>query len=112
MSGNTGSGVWADAACRSTGIETLLKAKGLTRHIHRKGRRGKPLTGQARKSIQAKSCMRVRVDHVFGAQANTMGGPILRTTGILRTKARIGMKTLACNTRRRVQLRRLDPRPA
>jgi hypothetical protein len=41
-----------------------------------------------------------------------MGGPILRTTGILRTKARIGMKTLACNTRRRVQLRRLDPRPA
>ena len=53
--GNSGSGVWADAACRSAEIETDLKARGLTSHIHRKGKRGKPLTEQAQKSNRTKS---------------------------------------------------------
>jgi IS5 family transposase len=33
--GNTGFGVWADAAYRSAEIETELKATGLSSHIHR-----------------------------------------------------------------------------
>ena len=37
MRANTGAGVWADVAYRSAEIETTLKAKGLTSHIHRKG---------------------------------------------------------------------------
>ena len=43
MRGNTGSGVWADAAYRSEEMEAKLKAAKLTSHIHRKGKRGKPL---------------------------------------------------------------------
>jgi IS5 family transposase len=112
MRGNTGSGVWADAAYRSAEIETTLKAKGLTSHIHRKGKRRKPLTEQTRKSNRTKSSVRVRVEHIFGAQANDMGRTIVRTIGMLRTKAKIGMKNLAYNMRRLVQLRRLDPCPA
>ena len=110
--GNTGSGVWADAAYRSAEIEAALKARKLTSHIHRKGQRGKPLTGQASKSNRTKSTVRVRVEHIFGAQANDMGGTLVRTIGLVRAKAKIGMKNLAYNMRRLGQLRRLNPCPA
>ncbi len=110
--GNTGSGVWADAAYRSEEMETALKARGLTSHIHRKGKRGKPLTEQAQKSNRPKSTVRVRVEHIFGAQANDMGGTLVRTIGLVRAKAKIGMKNLAYNMRRLGQLGRLNPCPA
>ena len=110
--GNTGSGVWADAAYRSAEIEAVLKARKLTSHIHRKGKRGKPLTGQAQKSNRTKSSVRVRVEHIFGAQANDMGGTLVRTIGLVRAKAKIGMKNLAYNMRRLGQLGRLNPCPA
>ena len=109
--GNTGSGVWADAAYRSEDMEAKLKARKLTSHIHRKGKRGKPLTEQAKGSKRTKSSVRVRVEHVFGAQANDMGGTLVRTIGLARAKARIGMKNLACNMRRLGQLRRINPCP-
>jgi IS5 family transposase len=57
--GNTGFGVWADAAYRSAEIETELKATGLSSHIHRKGKRGKPLTEQVKASNRTKSSVRV-----------------------------------------------------
>ena len=57
--GTTGSGVWAGTAWRSAGIGAVLKARKLTSHIHRKGQRGKPLTGQARQSNRTKSSLRV-----------------------------------------------------
>ena len=112
MQGNTGAGVWADAAYRSEQMEAKLKARKLTSHIHRKGKRGKPLTEQAKGRNRTKSSVRVRVEHVFGAQANDMGGTLVRTIGLARAKARIGMKNLACNIRRLGQLRRINPCPA
>ena len=110
--GNTGSGVWADAAYRSEDMEAKLKARKLTSHIHRKGKRGKPLTERAQNSNRTKSTVRVRVEHIFGAQANDMGGTLVRTIGLARAKARIGMKNLACNIRRLGQPGRLNPCPA
>ena len=123
--GNTGSGVWADAAYRSTEIEATLKARKLTSHIHRKGKRGKPLTQQAQNSNRTRSTVRVRVEPGFGAQANDMGGTLVRTIGVasgcsnrwrdpwrLRAKARIGTPNIVYNMRRLGQLRRLDPCPA
>jgi IS5 family transposase len=74
--GNTGSGVWADAAYRSEEMEVKLCAQNLKSHIHRKGKRGKPLTEQAKGSNRTKSTVRVRVEHVFGAQTNDMGGTL------------------------------------
>ena len=125
MRGNTASGVWADAAYRSEKIETKLRARGFTSRIHRKGKMGKPLTEQARKSNKTKSSVRVRpsrackgmheravVEHVFGAQTNDMGGTLVRTIGLSRAKAKIGMKNLAYNIRRLGQLRRINPFPA
>ena len=112
MRGNTGAGVWADAAYRSEAMEAKLRARKLKSHIHRKGKRGKPLTDQATGSNRTKSTVRVRVEHVFGAQVNDMGGTLVRTVGMARAKPKIGMKNIAYNIRRLVQLRRIHPCPA
>ena len=112
MRGNTGSGVWADAAYRSEEMAAKLRDRKLKSHIHRKGKRGKPLTEQAKGSNRTKSTVRVRVEHVFGAQANDMGGTLVRTIGLVRARARIGMKTLAYNMRHLCQLGRINPCPA
>ena len=101
-----------DPAYRSEDMEAKLHAHKLTRHIHRKGKRGKPLTEQGRASNRTKSTVRARVEHIFAAQANDMGGTLVRTIGGVRARAKIGMKNLACNMRRPVQLRRMDPCPA
>lgn len=114
MRGSTGRGVWADAAYRSEGMEVKLRARGLKSRIHRKGKRGKPLSEQGKASNRTKSTVRVRVrvEHVFGAQTNDMGGTLVRTIGLVRARAKIGMKNLAYNMRRLAQLRRLTPCPA
>ena len=112
MRGNTGSDVWADAAYRSEEMEAKLRARGLKSRIHRKGKRGKPLGEQGKASNRTKSSIRVRVEHVFGAQTNDMGGTLVRTIGMVRARARIGIKNLTYNMRRLVQLRRLNPCPA
>jgi len=69
----------------------MLAEKGLTSRIHRKGR----------------SKVRVRVEHIFGSQSNDMGATQVRSIGIVRAKARIGLKNLTYNMRRLVQLERL-----
>ena len=116
MRGNTGAGVWADAAYRSEEMAAKLRDRKLKSHIHRKGKRGKPLTEQAGRTNRTKSASlaigRVRVEHVFGAQANDMGRTLVRTIGLVRARARIGMKTLAYNMRRLCQLGRINPCPA
>lgn len=112
IQGNTGSDVWADSAYRSEEMEAMLRARGLKSRIHRKGKRGKPLSEQGKASNRTKSAVRARVEHVFGAQTNDMGGTLMRTIGIVRAKAKIGMKNIAYNMRRLAQLHRLNPCPA
>jgi IS5 family transposase len=93
-------------------MEAKLRDRKLKSHIHRKGKRGKPLSEQGKGSNRTKSSVWVRVEHVFGAQANDMGGTLVRTIGLVRAKAKIGMKNLAYNMRRLTQLHRLNPCPA
>ena len=104
---NTALGVWADSAYRSAELETALKQKGLRSRIHRKGRRNKPLSEREKQGNKTRSSVRVRVEHVFGAQSNDMGGTLVRSVGLARAKARIGLKNLAYNMRRLVQLEHL-----
>ena len=56
---------------------------------------------------KTRSKVRVRVEHVFGAQTNDMGGTLVRSIGLVRARARIGLKNLTYNMRRLVQLERL-----
>ena len=75
-----------------------MKAKGLTSRIHRKGYRNRPLRDWEKAGNRIRSRFRARVEHVFGAQHNDMGGTLVRS---------IGLKNLAYNMRRLVHLRRL-----
>jgi len=104
---NTASEVWADSAYRSALIEAKLAEKGLNSRIHRKSHRNKPLSKREMRGNKTRSKVRARVEHVFGAQSNDMGGTLVRSIGLVRAKARIGLKNLAYNMRRLVQLERL-----
>ena len=104
---NTASDVFADSAYRSAEIEAKLAEQGLKSRIHRKGRRGRPLGEREQQGNRTRSKVRARVEHVFGAQANDMGGTLVRSIGLVRAKARIGLKNLAYNMRRLVQLERI-----
>ena len=111
MQGNTGAGVWADPAYRSEEMEARLRARDLKSRIHRKGKRDKPLSEQGKASNRTKSAVRARVEHVFGAQTNDMGGTLVRTIGMVRAKAKIGMKNLACNEEGKELIRGINSPP-
>lgn len=104
---NTASTVWADSAYRSAEIEAKLREKGLKSRIHRKAHHTKPLSTREQQGNKTHSKVRARVEHVFGAQSNDMGGTLVRSIGLVRAKARIGLKNLAYNMRRLTQLERL-----
>jgi len=108
---NTAGSVWADSAYRSAEIEQKLVQRGLTSCIHRKAGRGRPLGKHEKRGNTTRSRVRVRVEHVFGAQHNDMGGTLVRCIGIARATARIGLKNLAYNMRRLTQLETLQVAP-
>jgi hypothetical protein len=60
-----------------------------------------------RRTRTAKRAEFERAEHVFGAQQNSPGGRIVRTIGIARAKAKIGLQNLAYNMRRLVTLERM-----
>ena len=95
-----GRDIWADSAYRSAEIETELKAKRLRSKIHYKGYRNKALTTQQQTWNRARSRIRARVEHVFGHQVTAMGGKLIRTIGLLRARAKIGLKNLTYNLQR------------
>ena len=92
---NTSEDVYADSAYRSAETEARLKARGSRNH---------PLSDAQAAANRRKSKVRVRVEHIFGAQENTPGGRLVRTIGIIRAKAKIGLQNLAYNIRRLVVL--------
>ena len=59
--------------------------------------RNKPLNEREKRGNETRSKVRARVEHVFGAQSNDMGGTLVRGIGLVRAKARIGLKNLAYN---------------
>ena len=105
--GNTSTDVFADSAYRSAEIEATLKAGGFKSRIHRRGRRNHPLSDAQMRANRAKSAIRARVEHVFGSQQNAVGGRIVRTIGIVRARAKIGLQNFAYNIRRLVTLDRM-----
>jgi IS5 family transposase len=103
--------VYADSAYRSQEKEAQLAAAGITSQICEKGMRNCPLTETQKTANRAKSKVRARVEHVFGAQAH-MGGHIVRTIGAARAWVKIGMMNLVYNMVRLGQLLKRDRRDA
>ncbi len=100
---NRSKDIWADSAYRSAEREETLKRKGYRSHIHHKGKRGRPLSEAQQRTNKRRSKVRARVEHVFGSQSQ-MGTRIIRSIGMVRVKAAIGLRNLAYNMQRYVLL--------
>src|SRR5215468_5996884 len=61
----------------------------------------------AYRSREVEERLRAGVEHVFAAQQTALGGRIVRTIGIVRARAKIGLQNLAYNIRRLVTLERI-----
>jgi len=105
--GNTSAEVFADSAYRSTKIEAQLRASGFKSRIHQRAARNHPLSDAQAKANRNRSKIRARVEHVFGAQETSLGGRIVRTIGIVRARAKIGLQNLTYNIRRLMTLERI-----
>jgi transposase, IS5 family len=104
---NTSVEVYADSAYRSAATEAKLRARGFRSRIHVRAVRDRPLSQVQEAANRRKSKIRARVEHVFGAQETAPGGRIVRTIGMLRAQAKIGLANLAYNIRRLVTLERM-----
>jgi IS5 family transposase len=103
---NSNANVWGDSAYSSAAAEAMLKERGYRSHVHRRGARNHPLSEREQAGNTTRSRVRARVEHVFGHQTTAMGGKIVRTIGLARASAKIGMMNLAYNVSRFAYLRR------
>ena len=100
---NLSAKVWADTAYRSKKHETFLSRRGLVSMIQFKRPRGAPMPAHHAKANAARAKVRGHVEHVFAAQKHRMG-LFVRTIGLERARAKIGMANLVYNLTRFVWL--------
>jgi transposase, IS5 family len=103
---NTSREVFADSAYRSAETEAKLRQQGFLSRIHTRAARNHPLSDAKRNANRRRSQVRVRIEHVFGAQETAPGGRLVRVVGLVRAKAKIGLQNLAYNIRRMAFLER------
>jgi IS5 family transposase len=106
---NTASDVWADTAYRSAANVALLARRGLVPHLQRpkpRGKpmpphitRGKPMPPHITRGNATRARVRVAIEHVFAAQKCRLG-LIVRSVGLARATARLGLANLVTNMTR------------
>ena len=96
---NTGSKVWADTAYRSKKNEAWLEKNGYVSDIHHKKPKGRPMSEATSRANNRRSKVRSHVEHVFARLKGPMNF-FVRTIGIVRARAKIGMANLAYNMQR------------
>ena len=74
--------------------------------IHEKGTIKNKLTDVQKASNRKKSNVSAKVEYIFGFMTNTMKAMYIRTIGLSRAAAKIGMANLTYNMMRCVQLGR------
>lgn len=99
---NLSAKIWADSAYRSEVIQTVLALIGFKSQIHERGYRNRPLTGRQKQKNRTRSRTRAKVEHVFGAIVNEMGGKQLRSIGLQRAAGNLGLMNLTYNLKRLV----------
>lgn len=92
-----GQELYADSAYTGDEQDKTYRNKKVINTVHEKGSRNKPLTEEQKAKNKEKSKTRVRVEHVFGFVENSMHGSFIRTIGIVRARAKIGMMNLTYN---------------
>jgi IS5 family transposase len=90
--------VYGDSAYTGEEVQSCIPST-IQNRIHEKGYRNHPLTKTQKRNNKAKSRIRARVEHVFGA-INHFGGIFIRTVGKTRAEFQIGLMNLAYNMTR------------
>jgi len=98
----------ADSAYTGEDQEKTIKKVKMKNCVNEKGYKNKPLTDKQKSNNKAKSKIRARVEHVFGFIENSMNGSFIRTIGIKRAKAVIGLMNLTYNIFRYIQLQKVS----
>ena len=96
---------YADSAYTGEEQQKIYEKTGVINRVIEKGYRNKPLTEEQKANNKEKSRTRSRVEHIFGFIENSMKGSFIRTIGMQRAKAKIGMMNLTYNICRCTQLR-------
>ena len=102
---DSGQEVYADSAYTGEKQEKIYKQKKVIPRINEKAYKNKPLTDLQKANNKEKSKTRVRVEHIFGFIENSMNGSFVKTIGILRANAKIGLINLTYNMSRYAQLK-------
>jgi IS5 family transposase len=92
--------VYADSAYHSEQIRIFLSNNGLESKICSKGARNKELSEEEKSQNRERSKTRCRVEHIFGAMYQKAHDQVLRGVGLVRAKAKIGLRNLAYNMTR------------
>jgi IS5 family transposase len=100
---NTARSVWADVAYRSAANLLLLARRGLAPQLQRGKPRGRPMPPHIARGNAARARIRVAVEHVFAAQKCRLG-LVIRSVGLARARAKLGLANLVTNMRRLVWL--------
>ena len=98
-SDNTASHVWADTAYRSAASIALLARRGLVPQFQRPKPRGRDMPRHIARGNAARARVRVAIEHVFAAQKCRLG-LVIRSVGLARATARLGLANLVTNMRR------------
>lgn len=94
----------ADSAYSGEPVKEIVEKKKMKNQIHEKGYRNQPLTKEQKEHNRIKSKTRARVEHIFGFIENSMNGSFIRSIGIRRATAIIGLMNLTYNMFRAIQL--------
>jgi transposase, IS5 family len=98
---NTASHVWADTAYRSAANVALLARRGLVPQFQRPKPRGRDLPAHIARGNASRARVRVAIEHVFAAQKCRLR-LVIRSVGLARATARLGLANLVTNMRRLV----------
>jgi transposase, IS5 family len=101
---NANQELYADSAYSGDPIANYLEMESIKNRIHEKAKKNKPLTEEQIANNNIKTKTRVRVEHVFGFMENSMHGMYIRTIGMIRARAVIGLMNLTYNMFRSIQL--------
>lgn len=99
--------VWADSAYYSAEQESRLKEKGYQSRIIKRPTKNLPDESPIVRENSRRSKIRKRVEHVFGFMKNSMNGKCFRGIGLIRAKAKLGLKNLVHNICRYEQICRI-----
>jgi transposase, IS5 family len=98
---NTASPVWADTAYRSAANVALLARRGLAPQFQRPKPRGKPMPPHLARGNASRARVRVAIEHIFAAQKCRLR-LVIRSVGLARATARLGLANLVTNMTRLV----------